>query len=212
MRIGVVGAGIAGLSCAQALQETGHTVALFDKGRGAGGRMATRRVDTPGGPVAFDHGAQYFTARDAAFSAQVAIWEAAGVVGKWPAAGDDARVGIPGMNAIVRALATEVPVSFGQRVDVLRHHGGKWFLDPLEEPPFDAVVVATPAEQAVSLVSHHDAAIADLAREARSAPCWTAMLAFDEPVAIDADVVRDDGIVAWAARNSAKPGRTGPEA
>lgn len=47
MRIAIVGAGLADLSCAQALQAGGTEVALFDKGRGAGGRMATRRVDTP---------------------------------------------------------------------------------------------------------------------------------------------------------------------
>ncbi|WP_333927659.1 FAD-dependent oxidoreductase [Sphingomonas sp. LR55] len=47
MRIGIVGAGMAGLSCAQALRRQGHAVVLFDKGRGPGGRMSTRRIDTP---------------------------------------------------------------------------------------------------------------------------------------------------------------------
>ena len=64
MRIAIVGAGLAGLSCAQALRAGGADVQLFDKGRGVGGRMATRRVDTPLGPATFDHGAQFLTAHD----------------------------------------------------------------------------------------------------------------------------------------------------
>ncbi|MEY2842360.1 MAG: hypothetical protein RI920_397, partial [Pseudomonadota bacterium] len=49
--IAIVGAGLAGLSCAQALVQAGHTVHVFDKSRGPSGRMSTRRADDPeGGP------------------------------------------------------------------------------------------------------------------------------------------------------------------
>jgi predicted NAD/FAD-dependent oxidoreductase len=78
MRIGIIGAGMAGLSCAQALRDQGHHPVLFDKGRGPGGRMSTRRIDTPLDEAAFDHGAQYLTARDPAFVAQVDRWAQAG--------------------------------------------------------------------------------------------------------------------------------------
>jgi predicted NAD/FAD-dependent oxidoreductase len=44
MRIGIVGAGMAGLSCAEGLANHGHDVVLLDKGRGPGGRMSTRRT------------------------------------------------------------------------------------------------------------------------------------------------------------------------
>lgn len=90
MKIAIIGAGVAGLSCGQALQDGGHVVALFDKGRSAGGRMATRRVPAPAGDIAFDHGAQYFTVRAPVLAAAVTSWQAAGVVARWPAAGDDA--------------------------------------------------------------------------------------------------------------------------
>jgi len=53
-RIAVVGAGIAGLACARKLIDAGHAVRVFEKSRGVGGRMATRR--TPQGT--YDHGAQ----------------------------------------------------------------------------------------------------------------------------------------------------------
>ena len=44
MSIAIIGAGMAGISCARALREAGREVVLFDKGRAAGGRMATKRV------------------------------------------------------------------------------------------------------------------------------------------------------------------------
>ena len=75
----VVGAGIAGLSCARALTEAGVRVTVLDKSRGPAGRMSTRRGDG----WACDHGAQYFTARDPRFQAEVTRWLAAGVAARW---------------------------------------------------------------------------------------------------------------------------------
>ncbi len=75
----VVGAGIAGLSCARALSAAGVRVTVLDKSRGPAGRMSTRR----GEGWACDHGAQYFTARDPRFQAEVAHWLAAGVAARW---------------------------------------------------------------------------------------------------------------------------------
>ncbi|MEO0815401.1 MAG: FAD-dependent oxidoreductase, partial [Myxococcota bacterium] len=59
-RVAIVGAGMAGMSCARTLADHGVPVTVFDKGRGPGGRMSTRRAE----PHVFDHGAQYFVARD----------------------------------------------------------------------------------------------------------------------------------------------------
>ncbi len=79
MRIGIVGAGLAGLACAETLTGRGHHVLLVDKGREPGGRMSCRRIQTSAGEAAFDHGAQYFTARDDAFRRQVESWISEGV-------------------------------------------------------------------------------------------------------------------------------------
>ena len=212
MKIAIVGAGIAGLSCAEQLQAAGHAVSVVDKGRGAGGRMATRRVATAHGEVAFDHGAQYFTARDPRFVAAVGGWQVTGVVARWPGAGEDAWVGTPGMNAVVKALSRPLDVQWNSRVDALRRVGGSWFLDPVADEPFDAVIVAVPAEQAAPLLAAHDPAMAAIAQGCPSAPCWTAMVAFAERIAITGNIVRDAGIIGWAALNSAKLGRSGIEA
>lgn len=211
MRVAIVGAGIAGLSCAAALQSGGHRVVLFEKSRGVGGRMATRRVTRPDGDLAFDHGAQYFTARDPAFREAVAGWAAAGVVAPWPAAGEDAWVGTPGMNAVAKALAASLTVRHDHRVAALHRGDDGWLVDADDADRFDAVIVATPAEQAAPLLATIAPVSAALADACRSEPCWTALLAFDEAVGIRQDTIRATGSIGWAARDGAKPGRGGGE-
>lgn len=200
-----MGAGLAGLSAADALVAAGHAVALFDKGRGPGGRMSTRRVERDGTTLAFDHGAQYLTARYAAFAEQVAAWEAAGIVARWPAAGPDALVGTPGMNAPVRALAARHAVAWNTRIDALTREGAGW---SFAGERFDTAIVAVPAEQAATLLGDHP--FAATARATPTQPCWTVMAAFDQPVPAP-DIVRDAGAISWAARDGAKPGRAGTE-
>lgn len=212
MRIAIVGAGMAGLACADGLSAGGLDVALFDKGRGPGGRMSTRRLLTPLGEASFDHGAQYFTARDPEFAGHVLAWVAAGVVAKWPAAGPDAWVGTPGMNAPVRAMAARHDVRWNARVHTLER-AETWRLTgpAVDESGFDAVVLAVPAEQVAPLAAQISPAMAAEAAATRSEPCWTMMAAFAERLIGRDDVIRDRGAIGWAARNSSKPKRVGPE-
>ena len=209
--IAIIGAGIAGLSCARALGAAGHTVTLFDKGRGPGGRMSTRRT----GGLCFDHGAQFFTARGADFRRQVAQWQALGVVAPWPAAGADAWVGTPGMDAPVADLAGHHDVHFSAHAMGLVRSGAHWQIllqGSGRHGLFDAAILALPAEQAAAFLGAHDLALAAHAIAARSQPCWTAMIGFEGRLPIAADVIRGVEPVVWAARNSAKPGRPAGEA
>ena len=208
MDVAIVGAGMAGLACAEALLAAGQAVVLFDKGRAPGGRMSTRRVATVAGEASFDHGAQYFTARDPAFRGRVERWRESGVAAPWPAAGADAWVGMPGMNAPVKDMAAPAEIGWSAQIDSLSRDGDRW---RLMDRAFDAVVVAVPAEQAAPLLRPWEAGFAARATDTPSAPCWTVMAAFAERLPIAADVLREAGIIGWAARNSAKPGRSGPE-
>lgn len=61
--IAIIGSGIAGLAAARTLAEAGRAVQLFDKSRGSGGRLASKRSSIGD----LDIGAPYFTARDAHF-------------------------------------------------------------------------------------------------------------------------------------------------
>lgn len=208
-RVAIIGAGMAGLACASRLALSGHAPTLFDKGRGPGGRMSTRRLDTPLGPASFDHGAQYFTARGDAFRRQVEQWSSDGLVAPWPAAGPDAWVGVPGMNAPIRALASHQDVRWGLTVDALVPDGRFWRLQGPTglSDPFATVILALPAEQAARLIAGHEPSLAEQAARSRTEPCWTVMAAFDRPIPIDTDVLRGQGTLAWAARNASKPGR-----
>ncbi len=216
MRIGIVGAGIAGLACAEKLLVRGHNVVLFDKGRGPGGRMSTRRVPTCSGEASFDHGAQYFTARTIAFRHQLEIWIACGVVAPWPQAGTDAYVGVPAMNAPVRQMAAGKSVRWATLVTRIERFGHRWhlILDRGASVEVDIAIVATPAEQASALLASVAPDLAAHANSTPSAPCWTAMLAFADALPTELDCLRGGAAdtLGWAARNGSKPGRTGPEA
>ena len=211
--VAIIGAGIAGLACARRLADAGLAVAVFDKGRGIGGRMATRRMG-----AGIDHGAQYFTARGAHFQAQVADWLAAGVVAGWdaPAAvgrSGPAYVGVPGMTAPAQALARGLAVTIGFTVTQIVGRDGGWSLATADRPDgetrrFDAVVLAVPWPQAGALVTATGVAWPVVTPV--YAPCWALLLAGGGGLAGLPDVMApDDPVIAWVARGSAKPGRGG---
>ena len=214
MKIAIIGAGMAGLACADALRANGHTTFLYDKGRGAGGRMSSRRMDTPLGQVTLDHGAQYFTARDSGFRKRVSILQDSGIAAPWPLAGNGAWVGVPAMNAIIKAMAAPHEVTWGCHVSGLSRANNAWMLHNAagDAGPFDAVILAIPAEQAATLLALHDFALARIALTARSQPCWTSMFVFEQGLGAVAPVIRNAGFIAWAARNNSKPGRASTEA
>jgi renalase len=213
MRVGIVGAGMAGLACAEGLAQRGHHVILFDKGRGPGGRMSTRRLQTAAGEAHFDYGAQYFTVRDQGFRLRVDAWIANGVAALWLSAGSDAYVGVPGMNAPVRQMAQAQTVHWATLVTQVERSGSGWRLLVARGDAFDVdmAIIAVPAEQCAALLASVAPDLAARAGSVISDPCWTVMLAFSEPVATAHDCWRGDDVIGWAARNNSKTGRTGPE-
>jgi len=212
MEFAIIGAGMAGLTCARRLTAAGHGVRLFDKGRGPGGRMSARRAEVDGETLHFDHGAQYFTARDERFVRQVEEWEADGLVARWPEAGSDAWVGTPAMNAPIKAMAANADVQFGVRIEGIRAVGTGWRLVGPDAPRdlFDAVISAVPAEQVAPLLATDAPDIAALAKATVSDPCWTLMVTFEQRPDLP-DTLRNAGSIGWAARNASKPGRGAAE-
>ena len=183
--------------------------------------MSTRTLQTSMGSVSFDYGAQYMTVRDRAFRDRVARWDRAGLVSRWPAAGEDAWVGVPGMSAPVVDMAASADVRWSTRVVTLANENGRWRLtgrsgtepggEGWSEAGYEAVVVAVPAEQVAPLLEGLGTSMTAVAEATSSQPCWTVMAAFAEALSVGSDVLKDHGVVAWAARDSAKPGRSGPE-
>jgi renalase len=218
MAIAVVGAGIAGIAAARALVAAGREVALFDKGRAAGGRVATRR--TAG--FAFDHGAQLLARADDGLGE---AWLAAGGAA-WPAGGG--LVGVPGMSAVPRALAAGLPLHASRHVVGLRPTGDGWIVEhhdaavmrpgapppdnaPEAAGPFEAVLCLLPAPQAAALLRPVAPAVAEAAGAVRFSPCWTVMAAFAKPLPLPDTLREPDHAIGWAARDSAKPGRAAAE-
>jgi renalase len=224
--IALIGAGIAGLSCATALQRAGLEISLFDKSRGPGGRMSARRGDD----WQCDHGAQYFTARHPAFRAEVERWQQAGVAGVWAPRlsmfdGDSPEereptverfVGMPTMTAPARYLASTLAVHARTNIQQFRPQAHGWQVFSAEqgwlETRFAAVLLAVPSPQAVPLLQQAAPDLAALASSAVMRGCWALMLRFAAPVDLPFDAAFvNRGPLRWLARNSSKPGRSGEE-
>ncbi len=225
MNIAVIGAGISGLSCATALRNAGHTVQVFDKSRGLGGRMSTRK----GEGWQADHGAPYFKTYDSKFRAEVTRWCEAGAAAPWQprlkvlkgGVWEDGNanvhmfVGTPAMTSPARLLASTLNVRLGTTIKKLTRRSDdnfRWHLLSAEdgwlEVHFDAVVIAIPAPQAETLLDDIGHPFAAHAKAVSMQGCWALMMQFAEPVDLgwDAAVIHD-GLLSWAARDSAKPGR-----
>ncbi len=218
--IAIIGAGIAGLSAAQALQKAGQSVHLFDKGHGSGGRMASKRSEAG----ALDLGAQYFTARDRRFVEQVQQWVAAGWAAQWkpqlynyrdgeltPSPDEQTRwVGVPRMSAITRGLLKDVTVNFGCRIAEVFRGKQFWHLQDTEgcsHGPFSRVVIAVPAPQATQLLAATPK-LAAVAAGVQMEPTWAVALAFQAPLETPMQGCFVQGsALDWLARNRSKPGR-----
>lgn len=223
--IAVVGAGMAGLSCATHLQQHGMQVTVFEKSRGAAGRMSTRRVDD----WQCDHGAQYFTASDPAFRVALAAWQQAGVAQLWSprlqVLGDSSRttdpsverfVGVPRMTAPARLMAESLNVETQSTVRALRRDASGWQLQSDEHgwhaQRFDAVLLAVPAPQAEPLVRPHVPDLAALAESATMYASWALMLQYAAPLSLPFDAAFvNQGPLRWIARDNSKPGRGSQE-
>jgi len=217
----VIGAGWAGLAAARVMAEAGRKVVVLEKARGPGGRSATRRCDG----ARFDHGAQYFTARSAAFGRQLQQWQDAELVQPWrprlAVIGDESAhsdpeevsrfVAVPGMNAVCRKFAADLDCRYEQRVSGLRFDR-QWQLELASGERLQArrLLITAPPAQAAALLGETDHLHDGLAGTAFN-PCIAGLLSFSKHFdpGFDAAFINHAGALAWVARNSSKPGREG---
>lgn len=207
-KVAIIGAGLAGLAAAKKLRRGGMDVTIFEKSRGFGGRMATRRT----GEYQFDHGAQYFSVRGPEFFAQVTRWQDQGHVAEWA---PGTYVGSPGMTAPLRALAAKHRCITECLVTGLHKSASGWTLEDDRGPiavdgngTFDAAILAIPAPQAIPLAASAGIDMPEL-REVVYAPCIALMLAYpNETARPKQDWIKpEDSAIAWIACNATKPGR-----
>ncbi len=197
----VIGAGLCGLTVAAGLARAGAKVAVLDKSRGLGGRLATRRA----GEWRFDHGAQYIRPKTPEVAA---LLDRLGAQ-DWPAV-PGARVGVPGMSGLARPLADGLDLRTGQQVAGLARAAGVWIArgaDGALLARARRVVLAVPAPQAAALLPHDP--LGAQAGAVPMDPCWTLMAAFAARPDLP-DAARDgDAALGWIARDAGKPGRAG---
>ena len=215
-RVAVIGAGPAGLVCADELRRSGRAdeVVVFEKSRGIGGRVSTRAVTMDDGrPISFDHGTPALRPGSDDFAALLARLAASGNAAEWR---DGLTVGTPGMRDLFAPLAGGLDVRLEARVGALRREHRRWHLGLAphereggraegEEGPFDRVVFAIPAHQAVALLTPVAPRLARMLGVIHLKPCWTLMAAFEgasDPVGASTL----DG-AEWLVREHEKPGR-----
>lgn len=210
----IIGAGLAGLSAANDLQQAGHSVLVIDKGRGLGGRLAGRRI----GEATFDHGAQFMTAREPRFKAAVASWIEAGVAEEWYSSypgqpnGHPRYRGVPTMTAVAKHLATDINVMSNIRVEAISQQQTQWLaaLDNGETVIANKLLITSPVPQTLDLLATGNIALpAD--KQARLArieyeSCIAVMAILNGPTAIEAPgaIALDKGPIAWIADNLQK--------
>lgn len=190
MKVGIVGAGVSGLAAARALHQAGVAVTLFEKSRGVGGRLATRRV----GSYTFDTGATSIAPRgmgiESVMLKELDTTELIEVtkpiythVNLRVQPGDSSRNGVPryayrsGCNHLAKLLAEDLDVRLNTQVDQLKEVDGGY---EIENEHFDRLILTPPIPQ-TSLLLWSIGQSRPVAN-ARYRSCITLMLGYDKPL------------------------------
>lgn len=153
----IIGTGVSGLIAARDLQSAGRSVLLLDKGRGLGGRLASRRM----GAATFDHGAQFITSRDARFEKILNQGAEAGMMTEWcrgfstEADGHTRWRGQPAMTAVAKYLAQGLEIRMEKQVVALRRAGGRYSVETNNGEFYSAaaVLLTPPVPQSLALLA-----------------------------------------------------------
>lgn len=216
----VVGAGISGLLAARELQDAGWRVTVLDKGRGVGGRMATRRVDG----ATFDHGAQFVTTRGDRFKALMGGWLREDAAREWGrgfagADGEPKQDGHPryrgadGMASIPKHLARRLDVRTGERVVEINTTDDGWEVvcESGLRATAGALLLTPPVPQSLALAGSGNYEMPEQAREQLEqisyGPCFALLAVLDESAGVPEPggmQVRDPDGLDWIGDNHQK--------
>ncbi len=197
--VAVIGAGIAGLTCATALKGFAQ-VQVYEKAVFVGGRISRFQF----AEYHFNHGEQYFTISNPLFQNIVKAWQDAGIVRDWDGwiveldhgqmlnLGDNSQryTGYPHMQAITDNLAHGCEVRLSCSVgEVEKQDNGQWRLFDDRGGYlglYDIVVIATAAHQVAPLAKAVPA-IAEQAQQIDMTVCWSAMFTFENSLNLPFD-------------------------
>jgi hypothetical protein len=215
----IVGAGISGLLAGKILSQAGLEVLILEKSRGFGGRMATRRF---GGGV-FDHGAQFFTAREPGFQHRVDRWVKDDTARVWFGSRSNAidqpekvlhprYCGSMGMANIAKRLARGLEVRLNTRVLSVSREGSAWTMSTEDGKGFSAsnLILTAPVPQALNLLEAGGVELPEQEHEALRGivyhPCIAGLFLLEGPSAIPAPggMKLEPGDIQWLGDNSQK--------
>lgn len=188
--VAIVGAGLSGLICAQQLRRSGYQVALIEKSRGLGGRLATRRLPD----TCADHGVRYLDEQGDRTRSLIQVGRDRNLLQPWieteyrlngelhPTATHPRYVATDGMTTIAKALATNLHIHRSLRVVQLTANQ-TWTLTCESGATFEArsIGLAIPAPQAVTLLKSIESPPTDLLAQVQSVefdPCLTVIATY----------------------------------
>ncbi|MEA5402542.1 FAD-dependent oxidoreductase [Arcicella sp. DC2W] len=204
MKILIVGAGMAGLSAARILAKY-HEVTVVDKGRGVGGRMATRKI----GDCQADHGAQYFSVQSDDFQSLINQLLTENVVSTWQLAQrtNIRYFGSKGMKTIPKKMAENINVILNEKVSEIVNN--KLLTESGNEYFFDQLILTQPVPQIQELLKQSSMLISAKDESALNGikyePCIAVMTVLNQVTEIPSGgIMLENQPVAWIADNFQK--------
>lgn len=211
----IIGAGISGLLAAHRLKSHGIEVTLIDKGRQAGGRLATRVINK----AVFDHGAQFITTREKFFRELVESWMDRGVAKPWYKGplGNMRYVGASGMSAVGKHLAKGLKIHQSERVSYIHFEKDQWQVTTVphgeEETKHyqtDFLILTAPIPQSLTLVKNSNIEIdydeEEELEKVRYTKCITVLAKLNGPAGLPQPGAMDLNldVLRWLGDNSYK--------
>ncbi len=220
----IIGGGLAGLMAGTVLQRNNIAVTILDKGRGIGGRLASRRIaNSQGEKGVFDYGAQFFTVRDVRFRRWTEQWLKEGWIREWTdkfeATGRNGRLaaeprfcGTVSTRQIAQNLAEPLAVQPRTRIVGIDWTSTAWMLVDDQGNRFesDIVISTLPVPQALDLFRESDLTLPKTELEQLEhvsyLPCFAALILPDRPSNIPkpGGVKLDGSPLEWLGDNQQK--------
>ncbi|MEL7485028.1 MAG: hypothetical protein AAFN41_11845, partial [Planctomycetota bacterium] len=195
------------------LADAGFVVSLFEKARGPGGRMASRRTARDPSAPSFDHGCQMLSEEATITPAEPWTHRLATITGTDIASVAERTrpVPTPRMNAPVADLLKGIEASYAARISRIDAAGSAVTLHTDDENlgTFDRLIITAPAPQSHDLLKACAPTIAEHAAAVTYDPNWTLMLERPtgaEPLPFDCAEITGHP-VAWLCHDNAKPQR-----
>lgn len=221
-KLAIIGAGLSGISLACLIKKK-IKVEIFEKARGVGGRMSTRKTL----PFIFDHGAQYFKINSTDFMHFVSDLLDKSIIKPWSfrhaffngnsleklkiiSNKDKYFVGVPNMDSIVKYLSRNLNINLNTKINKLIKKNDKWLIYDENNKAYgnyNWVVLTFPAEQASTFISNKISFYNSI-NKIKMKGCFSLMVGMKKPLDLgfDAAYIKNNDI-SWIALNNSKPNR-----